>query len=143
MCLVKENGSAFDVAIPPVSFAKAYSPFEAWLKDSRAVSMGYMLSAQLAACSLDAAYMGLDTSYKLLLPSDLELCIDPQWNGPFTIQQILDMAKAELCAHPTAGPEDAWRSYQGCLKTIIDGVNNNRWLFISKEKCCPVYPEVQ
>ncbi|MDO8586265.1 MAG: HYR domain-containing protein, partial [Armatimonadota bacterium] len=151
LCLRRANGTDYNVPFPalPISgtictprFSAAYSGFRSWILNATATNMAYMLSAQLAATELDVWYKGLNSNAILVLPPALSACIYSGSGvpGPYTINQIVGWASAALCADGYTPSGDPNRAYQECLKTALDGINNNRWPFQSTEPCDPIYP---
>ena len=165
LCLRKYDGTNYDVPFPPLPTVPPYAPicspsfnqayftgaagmpgFRTWLNNANSTNMAYMLSAQLAATELNIWYKGLNEDAVLVLPYPLRRCIEVKSGlvGPFTIEQIVDLAEAELCTsgHGTTRTGSPYRSYQECLKNALDGINSNKWWFQSSEPCVPVNPPV-
>ena len=113
--LVKADGTAFDPT--------TYDQLNTWLQAANATNMSYMLSAQLAAMSLNI-YNGLVTSTALV------------WNGTsfVTIQSVVNAANAALGTDGLTPSGDSNRATQAALKDIIDAANNNR-NFLSATPC--------
>ena len=143
------NGSAYSV--PGGSFSTAYSNFRTWLLGAKAVNMANLLSAQLAATTLDVQYKGLDDNAGLVVPACLttsgganvvstlglpiigrplgvRACLGTSCasgNGFITIGTLRAMAKASLLANGNTPAGNAARTYQESLKDLLDQVNNN------------------
>jgi len=136
------NGTAFDIAAPPATFATAYGSFRTWLLNATATNMAYMLSAQMAAAKLNVAYIGLNGGALVALPADLQSCIEAGsgQTGPFTINQLIALADASLASYGSTPAGHAQRQYQACLETALDGINNNLYPTDASGGCRVIYP---
>jgi hypothetical protein len=123
--LVSENGSAFD----PTTAAQV----KAWLRDTRAVNMAYMLSAQLAAMALNVHNGLVQGSALVYAPGTTSA----NAAGFTTVSALMAEANAELGLHPTAVSGDAWRAYQEALKNALDNANNNLTFVQANASTCP------
>ena len=120
--LVNQNGSARNFT---GSLATNKSDLKAWLEDSTATNMAYMLSAQMAATVLSINHGFTDPN----------AAVDA--NGT-TVQDVIDAANASLGTHPFTKAAGTARTYQKGLKNILDKVNNNQtfsWSFTSSTAC--------
>jgi hypothetical protein len=143
------NGTTYGV--PTGTFKTAYTSFNTWLKNATAVNMAYMLSAQLAATTLDVQYERLSDNTGLIVPAcltnssganviatlGLPLIPGPLGtpacagrncaprNGYISIGMLRSLAIASLAANGNTTPKGAARNYQECLKNLLDMVNNN------------------
>lgn len=101
--LVDSGGSAFD----PVDYAS----FDMWLANRTAVNMAYMLSAHLAAMTLnvEAGYVNADSFF---LPCNC------------TIGELLEDADASLAIYPSTPVGHPQRANQEMLKNWLDQLNN-------------------
>jgi hypothetical protein len=148
--LRKADGSAYTVPLNG-AFSTAYSNFRSWLLGAKTVNMANMLSAQLAATTLSVQYMGLSDSTALVVPACLKtsgganvvntlglpiisrplgwpLCFGipcASGNGYITIGELRARAKASLATDGKTPAGHAARTYQECLKNLLDMVNNN------------------
>jgi SdrD B-like domain/HYR domain len=135
LCLRNSNGTLFTVSTA-ASFSTAYSAFRSWLLNAAATNMAYMLSAQLATTELDVAYNGLGAGTLLMLPSSLASCIGAG-NGvngnTITVGTLMNDAVTSLCSSGGGYTvaSSTMRSYQQCLETALDRVNNNLLPFIA------------
>ena len=103
LCLKNGTGADFD----PTSA----SALKSWLLGASATNMSYMLSAQLAAMTLNIRHgFVLDTSF--------DLC-----SGK-TIAQLISDANAALCADGFTPAGDPNRAQQESMKSCIDQLNN-------------------
>jgi hypothetical protein len=143
------NGSSYTVPAGP--FSTVYISFRTWLQGAGAVNMAYMLSAQLAATTLDVQLQNLKDSSGIVVPAclvtaaganvvkTLGLPIIPgplgvpactgnncaSGNGFVTIGTLRAMAKASLLANPNTTATGTARTYQESLKVLLDQINNN------------------
>jgi hypothetical protein len=135
LCLRNADGSNYDV--PGGAFSTAYSNFRTWLLSATATNMAYMLSAQLSATELDAAYTGVNSGDNVLLSPSLAACYgSPTAN----IGAVMTAANAALCADGVTLSGSPDRAPQECLKSILDAINNNLLPVISGSPCPVVYP---
>lgn len=115
--LKNEDGSDFD----PVN----KSEYRKWLRNSRAVNMQYMLSAQLSAMVLNVREGFVDGT-ALVYAGD---CGNTGINGDFiSINDLIDAANAAL------NDGSATRDELECLKNALDDANNNM-NFVMSEPC--------
>jgi hypothetical protein len=147
--LVTSNGASY--AVPAGNFNTAYTSFSSFLSGAKAVNMANMLSAQLAATTLDVQYQGLRDSVGLIVPACLvtstgsnvvkvlQLPLVPAplgtpacagtncatANGYISVGALRAAAKASLAANPNTTQIGPARTYQECLKLLLDQVNNN------------------
>jgi hypothetical protein len=147
--LVTSNGASY--AVPGGNFNTAYSSFSSFLSGAKAVNMANMLSAQLAATTLDVQFQGLRDSVGLIVPAclvtstgsnvvkvlHLPLVSAPLGtpscagnncataNGYISVGALRAAAKASLAANPNTIQTGPARTYQECLKVLLDQVNNN------------------
>ncbi len=102
--LVNANGTPFD----PTSAAQ----LNTWLQAATAVNMSYMLSAQLAA-------MTLNLRKNFVMGNALDLC------SGLTVGNLVNAANAALGADGYTPSGDPNRAPQEALKNCIDALNNN------------------
>lgn len=162
--LVNENGSAYDLPLLPAAFSVAYGDgkkypgFNQWLLNGRALNMAYMLSVQMAVTELnvhqgaelrDQGLVGtaLTRDTRVLVPDNLAECLwtlHPELFEPGThviaIGRILDAADASLAANPDTVAAGPVRTYQDCLKTMCDLLNNNKLPLVPPPPPVVVYP---
>jgi len=156
--LVNASGQPFSVPTTG-SFSAAYALFKPWLKGATATNMAYMLSAQLAATSLDVNYAGLSDTTGVVVPGGVKtggnVCIVPYLsstqaiscgtsplltltsmagsascgcasnNGVVTVADLRARANCLLAAYPNASSAGTPRTYEECVKDILDMINNN------------------
>jgi len=108
------DGSAFD----PTSF----NQLKAWLKDSNAVNMAYMLSAQLAAMELNVFNDKVNGGALIYAPG----VTSANSLGYATVDAVMAEANAELGLHGVATADTPeLKAYQEALKNALDNANNN------------------
>jgi hypothetical protein len=94
-----------------------------FLLGATATNMANMLSAQLAAMTLNVRHAFVNGGALVSAPG----CGNTGLNNQFiTINDLMTAADASLAAHPNttaAGPD---RTYQECLKNVLDDANNNK-----------------
>jgi hypothetical protein len=143
------NGTMYTV--PGGSFSTAYGNFRTWVFNAKAVNMANMLSAQLAATTLNVQYMGLSDETGLVVPAclttssganvvttlGLPIITGPlglpdcsgnacaSGNGYISIGSLRALAKASLATNGKTAAGHTARAYQECLKDLLDQVNNN------------------
>ena len=152
------NGTFFTVPTTG-SFNAAYSGFRSWLLNATATNMAYMLSAQLAATTLDTKYRGLSNAQAIVVPGGVKtnagVCIVPflsasqaiscgtppllsltaipgstacgcsSNDGLVTIGDLRARAICLLGAYGTTVSASTQRTYQECVKCLLDMINNN------------------
>jgi hypothetical protein len=111
------------------SFTNVYGKFRTWILGATATNMAYMLSAQLAATTNDVCFKGLDGTQVLQLTPELAACYG---SNVATINTVIAQAKASLATNGNTVQAGATRTYQECLKNILDGVNNNAFNVVSQ-----------
>jgi len=116
------NGAPYDPANK--------TAFRTWLLGANATNMAYMLSAQLAAMSLNIHNGFVDGDALIYAPGTMSA--NPL--GFATVNAVMAEADAELGLHGTAYAGDAWRSYQEALKSALDNANNNM-TFVQPQPC--------
>jgi hypothetical protein len=156
--LVNASGQPFSVPTTG-SFSAAYALFKPWLKGATATNMAYMLSAQLAATSLDVNYAGLSDTTGVVVPGGVKtggnVCIVPYLSSAqaitcgtspllaltstagsascgcasndavVTVADLRARANCLLAAYPIASSAGTPRTYEECVKDILDMINNN------------------
>ncbi len=140
-----KNGAGADFNIPAApanTFTTAFGALNSWLQGANAVNMAYMLSAQMAATTLNVNYKGLNGSTILFISKSLTVnganvvamlqghsvpgfVTDINGNGYIKITDMLAAANLELGLHPITTSAGANRNYQECLKNMCDQLNNN------------------
>lgn len=135
--LVKANGSPFEVGAG--SFSTAVSGFRTWILNATATNMAYMLSAQLAATTLDVSYKGLNPDATVFLPNSLAVCSGVQF---VKIGDVINTANALLATDGVTLSGDPNRAPQECVKNILDGINNNQLPFLSWTLGPVEYPDI-
>ncbi|HEX6883860.1 MAG TPA: HYR domain-containing protein [Planctomycetota bacterium] len=162
--LRKANGMPYMVSLSD-PFGTAYQNFRAWLLSATATNMAYMLSAQLAATTLDVVYGGLDDAQGILVPGGMTtgagVCVVPflsvsqpiscgappllaltavpgsnacgcsSNDGLTTIGDVRNRAMCLLAAYGNTTAASVQRTYQECVKNLLDLLNNNG---------SPIYP---
>lgn len=135
------NGTDFDVPTTG-SFANAYAAFRTWILNATATNMSYMLSAQLAATTLDIAYKGLSASTLVYLPGlygwtsnaqGSSLLTNLYTSGMWTttgsnvvpLSEVIANANTLLGTNGSIPAGDGLRLYGEALKIVLDGTNNN------------------
>ena len=152
------NGSNFDVS-PTASFSVAYGNFRLWILSANATNMAYMLSAQLAATTLNVSFNGLGDAQGIIVPGGVKtgagVCIVPflsvsqpiscgsppllsltalpgstacgcsSNDGLVTIGDLRMRADCLLGAYPSAVMASTQRTYEECVKNLLDMINNN------------------
>lgn len=114
LCLRDGSGNDFN----PTTFDQ----LDKWLQGAKAVNMAYMLSAQLAGMELNVFNGKVDADSVVYAPGCGFV------NDNATIQELMDAAEAELCAHPhttVTGADSAFRQIQAALEQALDNANNN------------------
>jgi len=109
------NGSDFDPT--------AYNAFRSWLLSATATNMAYMLSAQLAATSLNATIGGTSPSALVHAPGCGNTGVG---NAFISIADLIAAANTSLGANGLVLDGHAERANQECLKNALDNSNNNR-----------------
>ena len=142
LCLTNATGGIFDpVAGCPAPTASqitsAKTALKNWLLSANAINMAYMLSAQLTATKLDTLH-GLNPNTIVLLTPAEAACFG---SNTAVISTVMSQANSSLCANPNTTAGSPQRSYQECLKNILDDINNNRLPFVSPGPCDVSYPQ--
>ena len=106
--LVNANGSDRDFL---GSLSQNRNDLKSWLSGATAKNMAYMLSAQLAATTLNVLHGFID-------PNSFAVC----YNG--TVAELLNAANAALLADQNTPSGDPNRSLQESLKNCLDSLNN-------------------
>jgi len=117
-----------------------YPMFDSWILSANAYNMSYMLSAQLAANSLDVRHGSLSDNTIVdanSICNTVGSCL-----GFVTIGQVRQFANESLGGPGGNGTisGDSQRDAQELLKNFLDAVNNNRLYFVNPTPCCVVYP---
>jgi len=118
----------------------SYNDFRSWILSANAYNMSYMLSAQLAATSLDVRHGSLNDSTIVdanSICNTVGSCL-----GFVSIGQVRQLANESLGANGgnTTISGDSQRDSQELMKNFLDAVNNNRLYFVNSTPCCVVYP---
>src|ERR1051325_9754764 len=147
--LRNDNGSIY--LVPGGLFSTAYSNFRTWIIGAKSNNMANFLSVQLAATTLDVQYNGLNDNTGLVVPACLTTLAGANvvntlrlpiiagslsvpacagtscatGNGYISIGTLRAMAKASLLANGNTSTASATRTYQECLKVLLEEVNNN------------------
>lgn len=98
-----------------------YAGFKSWLQSANATNMAYMLSAQMAAMSLNV-YNGLVSGDALIYAPGAN---SANALGYATVNAIIAEANAELALNGLTTSGHPSRSYQEALKNALDNANNN------------------
>jgi hypothetical protein len=133
-CLRSADGNLFQVPAGP--FSSAFGHFQTWLLQANATNMAYMLSIHTAAAKLNVAYKGLAPGTVLMLPPNLADCFGA---STVSVQDLIAMAEALLCADGFTPPGDPNRDGQECVKDILDGLNNDAIPTFSSSPCSVFY----
>jgi hypothetical protein len=108
-----------------------YRSFRTWLlKADASSSMGYMLSAQLAAMELNV-HNGKVTGSSLIFAPGTK---SANTLGYAPVNAVMAEANAELGMHPLTPAKDKNRAYQETLKNLLDRANNNL-NFVQSKPC--------
>jgi len=153
------NGTPYTVPTTG-NFGTAYNNFRTWLLGATATNMAYMLSAQLAATTLDLNYKGLASSQSIVVPGGLKtqanVCVVPflsvtqlithgtppllalipnsqgstacgcnSPDGVVTIGDLCTRAKNLLGTYGNTVGASTQRTYEECVKNLLDMINNN------------------
>ena len=126
--LVSAAGSDFQ----PTTAAQVKS----WLLSATATNMAYMLSAQLAANTLDVLHGFLSDSQVIYAPSLKAYGISNS-AGFTTIGAVRAAANGDLgtLGHKVTLSGSPYRAKQEALKNVLDGLNNNTVPFASASPC--------
>ncbi len=116
------DGSNYDPA--------SYSAFRTWLLNATGTNMAYMLSAQLAATSLDVAHGFVKGSALIYAPGTASA----NSLGFASVNAVVAEANTELGVHGLVLSGNSFRSYQERLKNALDNANNNR-SFVQPAPC--------
>jgi len=124
--------TATGVAFQPTTAAQVRS----WLLSATATNMAYMLSAQLAATTLDVLHGFLSDSQLIYAPSLTAYGISNS-AGFTTIGAVRTAANNDLGAlgHNVTLSASPYRAKQEALKNVLDGLNNNTVPFASATPC--------
>ena len=114
LCLRNANGSDFD----PATVAQLQS----WLLAGTAVNMANMLSVQLAAMELNVEGGAVKGTALVYAPCCGNTGVGNQF---ISINDLMQLAAASLCADANTTAAGPARTYQECLKTALDRGNNN------------------
>jgi hypothetical protein len=117
-----------------------YPDFKSWLLSANAYNMSYMLSAQLAANSLDVRHGMLNDN--TIVDANSVCNTVGSCLGFVTIGQVRQLANQSLgsAGGNTTISGDPQRDSQELMKNFLDAVNNNRLYFVNTSPCCVVYP---
>lgn len=117
-----------------------YKEFKDWLSSSNAYNMSYMLSAQLAATSLNVRHKRFSDSQ---IVDARNVCDSTGYClGLITIGNVRMLANQSLDANNggnTTISGSPHRESQELMKNFLDAVNNN-WLSFAQGSACPVTP---
>jgi len=116
---------AYGANYDPASYS-----FRTWLLSATATNMSYMLSAQLAATSLDVAHGFVKGSALIYAPGTASA--NPL--GFASVNAVVAEANTELGVHGLVLSGNSFRSYQERLKNALDNANNNR-SFVQPAPC--------
>ena len=116
------DGTAFDPA--------TYSQLKAWLSKATATNMAYMLSAQLAAMTLNVRNGFVDPAAVISAPGTTSA----DANDLATVAEIMAEANGSLATYGSTPTGHAQRAHQEALKTALDNANNNL-SFVQNQPC--------
>jgi hypothetical protein len=121
--LVRADGSDFDPHTKP--------QLRDFLRNASATNMAYMLSAQLAATTLNVRHdrIGGDMVYAPLSPF-------ANTEGFVSISAVMVLANAALCANNVVLTGHPQRASMEALKNFLDGVNNNLYPVLQEGPDC-------
>lgn len=119
LSLRNASGANFDPA--------TYPSFRSWLLGANATNMAYMLSAQLAAMTLNVESGFVSGNALVYAPQLLSYAPVPGLSplGFIKITDLTVAANSELLAHGLTLSGNASRGYQEALKNALDSANNN------------------
>jgi hypothetical protein len=104
------------------SLAANKTTLNTFLLGATATNMANMLSAQLAAMTLNVRHAFVNGAAIVSAPG----CGNTGLNNQFiTINDLMSAADASLLAHPVTISASPDRAYQECLKNALDNANNN------------------
>ena len=100
-----------------------YFEFRTWLLDANGKNMAYMLSAQLAA-------MSLNVNNGLVIGDDLLFVPGFGVNNLISVNDLMLEAIVELNAHPVTIEDGTDRTKQTQIKDALDDANNNKNIYV-------------
>jgi hypothetical protein len=104
------------------SLAQNKTTLNSFLLGANATNMANMLSAQLAAMTLNVRHAFVNGAAIVSAPG----CGNTGLNNQFiTINDLMAAADAELLVHNVTTSGSPFRAYQECLKNALDNANNN------------------
>jgi hypothetical protein len=121
--------SPFFQAFDPTTNAQVKS----WLLNATATNMAYMLSAQLAAMTLNVQHNFVDGNALIYAPGTNVA----NANGFATVSAVMAEANAELGLHGYTPSGDPARAHQEALKNALDNANNNKNFVQPGPSSCP------
>jgi hypothetical protein len=113
--LRKADGTSFTVPTTG-SFANAFSIWSTWLQNATATNMAYMLSAQLAATTLNVSYFGLDDNLIVIVPGGQKT------GGNTCVVPFLSTSQAITCGAPPLLTLTSMGGSSACGCNSNDGV---------------------
>jgi hypothetical protein len=134
MNLKKANGSDQDFTGALNANKTALNSF---LLSANATNMANMLSAQLAAMTLNVRHGNVNGNALIYAPGTKSA----NALGFATVNAVMAEADTELGLHSKALSGDAWRSYQEALKNALDKANNNL-TFVQSTPCAFSFPVI-
>lgn len=111
-------------------FGTSYSTFKSWLSKATATNMAYMLSAQLAAMTLNVRNDLVDGDALIYAPDTAAA----NGFGFATVNAVMTEAAAALVSDGYTPSGDPDRTVQEALKNALDNANNNQ-SFVQAEPC--------
>jgi hypothetical protein len=133
--LVTAAGDAYEV--PDGSFFAAFASFSTWIAASGSTNEAHLLSREVAATLLGAAYGTLENGAPHVLRPAGAAC----YGGPtVTPVALTSQAQALILADGFTPPGDPNGDAQRCLRDALAGVNTNASPILTGHCCGAVYP---
>ena len=124
------------------SLAANKTTLNTFLLGATATNMANMLSAQLAAMTLNVRHYTVSPAFGVNGAAIVSApgCGNTGLNNQFiTINDLMAAADASLAAHPVTISASPDRTYQECLKNALDDANNNK-NFVQGSPCTFSFP---
>jgi hypothetical protein len=134
MNLKKANGTDQDFT---GNLSQNKSTLNSFLLGANATNMANMLSAQLAAMTLNVRHGNVNGEGLVYAPGAL----GANANGFISVNKLIAEANTELGLHPLSLSGSPYRAYQEALKTALDKANNNL-TFVQSTPCAFSFPAI-